>query len=35
MTTRLSLLAASLPLTLCLGASADVRISQVYGGGGS
>lgn len=35
MTTRLSLLAASLPLALCLAASADVRISQVYGGGGS
>ena len=33
---RLSLIAASIPLATCLVASAaDVRISQVYGGGGS
>ena len=33
---RFALLAASLPLAVCLAASAaDIRISQVYGGGGS
>lgn len=36
MNTRLTLLVGSLPLAICLAASAaDVRISQVYGGGGS
>lgn len=36
MNNRFALLAASLPLAVCLAASAaDVRISQVYGGGGS
>lgn len=36
MNNRISLLVASLPLATCIAASAaDVRISQVYGGGGS
>lgn len=35
MTNRLALLVASLPLAIGLSATADVRISQVYGGGGS